>query len=193
MTIRPGQEWGVEVPLPAGAFVAHTDAEVASAATGADVVLAGGDLHRSVGSPPARDPVRRVPIDGLVVRLDGSAPHHAVAHVVIRRSWWRGDVVAVMNTDHLGEWYVAPRAHPNDGRFDVVAADGALRVRDRLAARRRLRSGSHVPHPDIATSRERARTWTFARPHRVWIDGRRAGSARTIEVTVDPDRYVVHF
>lgn len=193
MTIRPGEEWGTEVPRPSAAIVADTDADIVSLPAGVDVVVGGGDLHRSVGAPTRRDPVRRVEVDGLVVRLDDGDEMYGVAHVVIRRSWWRGAVVAVMNVDHLGRWYVAPRAHPNDGRFDVVTAEPTLGIRDRLAARRRLPNGSHVPHPAITSTRDTQRTLAFDRPHRVWVDGRLVGRARRVDVAIVPDRYVVHF
>ena len=48
---------------------------------------------------------------------------------------------------------VAPRAHPNDGRFDVVEVSAAMPARARLQAWRRLATGTHVPHPDITTRR----------------------------------------
>ena len=193
MTIRPGEEWGVRVDLPASAAVAHTDAEAASADRGADVVLAGGDLHRSVGSPGPRDPVQRVDVDGLRVRLDGGPAHWGIAHVVMRRGWWRGPIVAVMNVDHLGDWYVAPRAHPGDGRFDVVEVSPGMSRRDRLGARTRLPTGAHVPHPDITTSRSTHRDWEFVRPVGVWLDGVRIGTATSVDVELVPDHYVVHF
>ena len=191
MTIRKGEPWGVEVPRPTGLTVVPDDR--AAAATVEPVGLAGGDLFRSLGSPVPRDPVQRVPIDGLDVRLDGGAEQSAIAHVIVRRSWWRGTVVACMNVDRVGEWNVAPRAHPNDGLVDVIECSPAMSVRDRWAAKRRLLQGTHLPHPALAVARVAHRSWTFDRPYRVWIDGVEVGSAHHVDVRVAPDRHTVLF
>ncbi|MAT03984.1 MAG: hypothetical protein CL424_02950 [Acidimicrobiaceae bacterium] len=113
--------------------------------------------------------------------------------MLVRRSWWRGRVVACMNVDHLGDWNVAPRAHPNDGRLDIVECSPTMPLRARWAARRRLVAGTHVPHPDIEVGRVRERSWTFARPHRVWIDGVDVGRTEMLTVRCLDDRFVVHF
>ena len=87
-----------------------------------------------------------------------------------------GPIVAVMNVDRLGRWDVAPRAHPNDGALDVVEVDAAMGVRARWQARRRLPTGTHVPHPAIRTRRGRpSAAWTFDRPLAAVGRRRRAG------------------
>jgi hypothetical protein len=191
VTIRRGEEWGTQVPVPADIVWAESDHDIVT--TTAPVGLAGGDVHRSVGSPGRRDPVQRVEVDGLRVVVDGGAEQWAVAHVVARRSWWRGRIVAVMNVDHIGDWYVAPRGHPNDGLFDVVEVVAEMPFRQRLAARSRLPTGAHVPHPMITTARDRSRTWTFDRHLDIWIDGIRTDRGRSLAVEIVPDRYTVHF
>lgn len=57
------------------------------------------------------------------VLVDGRL-HWFVAHLVARRSWWRGRTLAVMNAQWLGGWDLAPRSHPDDGLLDVT--DGTL-------------------------------------------------------------------
>jgi len=194
VTIKPGEDWGEVVDLPADAVVAADDAALAAhlaAADGRPVRVVGGDLAASLGGPGRGGTVRRVPIDVLRVVADGLA-HVAVAHVIVRRSWWRGAIHAAMNVEHYGAWDVAPRAHPNDGRFDVVEVDAAMRLRERWEARRRLPSGTHVPHPLITTRRATEVTWTFEAPRQLWIDGRPTGEVRSVRVTIDPDAAVVH-
>ena len=194
MTIRKGEQWGSSVPRPEQLTLAASDQALAEMiATGVEVPVgvSGGDLFRTVGAPGPRDSVVRLPIDVLRVVADGTT-HVAVAHVVARRSWWRGGIVAIMNVDHLGEWNLAPRAHPNDGRFDVVEVEREMTVRERLQARRRLGQGTHVPHPRIATRTSTEETWHFEHPQQLWIDGVRAGSVHDLAVEIEADRLAIH-
>lgn len=198
MTIRRGEEWGTRVPPPAGLMVATSDAELAQLviddARGA-YGLSGGDLHRSLGAPPARsspgEDLRRLPLDALRVRTD-DREMLAVAHVVARNGWWRGQLLAILNCADVGNWNVAPRAHPNDGRFDVVTVDAAMSLRQRWQARRRLPLGTHVPHPAIDTKTAETGAWDFARPREVYVDGVRCGRATRLEVTIAPDHFSIH-
>jgi diacylglycerol kinase family enzyme len=132
------------------------------------------------------DEAMTLPMDLGSVLLDGRQ-HWFVAHLVARRSWWRGRVVAVMNAQWIGPWDVAPRSHPNDGLLDVF--DGDLSFDDRLKARRRLASGTHVPHPGIAQQRTAAVQLHFDRPTPIWLDGEAVGSATDVSVRVEPDRW----
>jgi hypothetical protein len=198
MTIRRGEEWGTTVPRPTGLVTLDSDAALAAhvrAGTPAPCTLAGGDIHRSLGSPAVRDPVQLLPMDALEVELDGRRLL-AVAHVVARRpgrlGWWRGPVLAVMNADHVGDWNVAPRAHPNDGRFDVVEVSPSMRLRDRWHARSRLSQGTHVPHPDITVRSADAADWAFDRPRLIVVDAVERGLATRLTVRVSPDRFAIH-
>ncbi len=195
VTIRKGEEWGSQVARPSDLRICRSDAELATAVAISEAVSLGvsnGDLHRTLGSPAShdRDSMQRLPVDLLRVTADGVALV-AIAHVVARRSWWRGRIVAVMNTDHLGTWNLAPRAHPNDGRFDIVDVAPAMSLRDRLQARSRLPNGNHVPHPAITTRAVAAATWTFDQPMRLWIDGVRCGTVSHLEVQIEPDAFAI--
>lgn len=201
MTIRPGEEWGRAIARPATLHVVGSDRELARAVAAGtqDLQLTGGDMYRTIGSPRggSADRRRALPIDVLEVAVDARPPELAAAHVVIRSPWWRGGplrgrYVMVMNAEFIGDWDVAPRGHPNDGRVEVVEVAADLGVRQRLAARRRLPAASHVPHPSITTRSARRTSWRSARPMAVSIDGRRAVLGRSIEVTVRPDAVVLH-
>ncbi len=194
MTIKKGEEWGRPVARPAGLRIAETDAELAdmiAANLAAPLGVAGGDLYRSVGSPPSRDEMHCLPVDILEVIADDRHTI-AVAHVVARRGWWRGRIIAACNVDRIGEWDVAPRAHPNDGRFDVVEVDPAMSVRQRWQARRRVVTGTHLPHPHIASRTATEREWTFDRAHPIWVDGRHISDARHLRVSIRPDAAEIH-
>ena len=90
------------------------------------------------------DDAMTFPIDVGAALLDGRL-HWFVAHLVARRSWWRGRLVAVMNAQWLGAWDLGPKSHPGDGLLDI--SDGKPPLSDRLQARRRLPLGTHVPAP----------------------------------------------
>lgn len=191
MTIEKGRPWGTETARPAGLRIVGSDSELADAIAsglGEPIGVRGGDLHRSLGGPPDREEMQRLPIDVLEVTADGRM-FLAVAHVVARRSWWRGRIVAACNVERIGDWEVAPRAHPNDGRFDIVEVDGSMTIRERWQARQRLPAGNHVPHPKIQTRTARRRSWQFEQRHAIWVDGHRVADACSLHVVVRPDAF----
>jgi hypothetical protein len=201
VVIRKGEAWGRPGPLAQDAPLATTDADVRAVVETArragepppTIGLLGGDLCRALGGRGDRsrlfsDQAMQLPVDVGSVLLDGRQ-FWFVAHLVARRSWWRGRLLAVMNVDGLGSWNVAPRAHPNDGLLDVVDADPPLG--DRVRARRRLPSGAHVPHPDIHTERTRAVQFDLDPPLDVWLDGESMGRAQRLSIRVEPDALTV--
>jgi hypothetical protein len=199
VTIKPGQEWGRDLKAPVQAATLGGDAELAAAYAGGETgpfAVGAGDLWRAVGAPGGPTYRHVVPVDVLEVRLDGGEGVLAVAHVVARRpgrlGWWRGRILAICNVDYVGEWNVAPRAHPNDGRADVVEVAGMMPWRARWQAWRRLPQGAHVPHPAISTRSVREATFEFDTPVAVWLDGVRTGTASTLTVKVRPDAFELY-
>jgi len=201
MTIRKGTTWGgPTAPLPARASVFHSDAALASwwaAQRHQDhpliVGLAGGDLHRTLGSP---DPERMwteaawaFPLDLIAVTLDDrqcwGAAHVIAGGTPLFRSW----TAAVMNAAFAGDANLGPRAHPNDGLLDVTI--GRLSPLDRRRAAARMGHGAHLPHPALTTTR--AARWEVHRDVAVAvrIDGEPVGTAHTIRVEVIPDAVTV--
>jgi len=194
VTIKKGEEWGTPSARPDDLVVAGTDAELAALVTrdpAGSYGLNGGDLYRSLGAPPARDPMQRLPVDALLVDLDDER-RLAVAHVVARNGWWTGRIVVASNCGYVGEWNVAPRAHPNDGRVDVIDVDPKMPVRQRLQARRRLRLGTHLPHPLLTTRVVGSAVWTFDAPTTVYVDGVRHGRCSWLGVEVSPDHFAIY-
>jgi len=196
MTIRKGEPWGDHGPLPSTAVVVHSDAEaravVEKALRANEAVpalgLLGGDLCRTLGGAGDEERLRstealRAPVDLGEVLIDGRL-HWFVAHLVARGSWWHGTIRSAMNAQFLGRWDVAPRSHPNDGLLDTFVAD--LPVGDRLKARSRLRSGTHVPHPGIDERRVKAVQWDVGGAN-VWLDGELVGPARALSIRTQPD------
>ncbi len=203
MTIKPGASWGRQVAPPDDLIVVDGDASLVATLVrsgGRPIAVRSGDLARTLGvtSQDGRTTVNEVPIDLIEVRLDdASEPLMACAHLIARSPWtrghwWRGPVLAVMNAEFIGDWDVAPRGHPNDGRAEVFEVDPSLSTRDRLAARRRLPNGTHVPHPQVVRRSVRHATWKFPQPLMVIVDGRRVGRASSLSISVVPDAAVVY-
>lgn len=200
MTIAKGEPWGEPGPLPPHGVVVRSDREARAIVTAArranepipPLGLLGGDLCRTLGGTGDEDRLRsasamRLPVDLGAVLVDGRL-HWFVAHLIARRSWWRGRVVAVMNAQYLGAWDVAPRGHPDDGRLDVLDAD--LPLDERWQVRARLRSGTHVPHPRIDEKHVTAVQVDLERPTPVFLDGEELGPATALAVRVEPDALV---
>ena len=192
MTVERGRAWGRTAPLPVDGVVVSSDRDAAAVvadarargATVPTIGLLGGDLCRTLGG--AGDEARlhgpdavTLPIDIAEVEVAGRV-HVFLAHVVARRSWWTGRVWAAMNAEWLGQWDVAPRAHPGDGLLDTF--DVSMPIRDRIKARRRLATGTHVPHPAIAQQRVGRVEVGFGSPLGIWIDGLRVGDATSLVV-----------
>ena len=207
MTIEKGAAWGTHGPLPPEGVIVHSDAEARVVVEGArrasepipPLGLVGGDLCRALGGTgdEARlrsDAAVRVPVDIGAVLIGGRL-HWFVAHLVARKGWWRGPIYAAMNAQHIGSpgrgswrsrrtWDVAPRSHPNDGKVDTLVV--TMPLGERLKARSRLASGTHVPHPGIEVRQVSAVQWDVPDLD-VWLDGERMGRARTLSIRVEPD------
>ena len=194
MTIKKGQPWGAPAPRPADLILADGDAELAELVTrdaGGAFGIRGGDLHRSLGAPSQRDETQLLTVDALRVRVD-DREMLAVAHVVARHGWWRGPLLAVLNCAYVGDWNVAPRAHPNDGHFDVVEVSEKMSLRQRLQARRRLPLGNHLPHPQIGVRTGESTVWVFDAPRDIYVDGVRRGRATRLAIAIAPDHFSIH-
>ncbi len=191
-------DWGDNGPLPDDGVVATSDRAAALAIANAydgipPVGLVTGDLRRTLGGRRTRGQLRmpdatRAVVDyGLVRFNDTEVPF--VAHVVARKSLMRGRIIAVMNAAFVGAWNVAPRSHPGDGMFEVL--DANLSFSDRLKARRRLKSGTHVPHPDIAQKRGNTFDFSLEQPLNLWVDGSQMGEVRSFSIELVPEALAV--
>jgi len=205
MVIRKGEAWGSMVVPGPGMLTVRSDAELRSIVLGDQasgqplpvVGLLGGDVMRTVGGTGdaarlrSAEPIPHLPIDVIHVTADDGRETICVAHLVARRSWWRGPITAVMNAQFIGRWDVAPRGHPNDGSFDLVTVAADLGVQQRWLARSRLLLGTHVPHPLITIRRHDRATVDLGNRRRLWVDGQRWGSATSLELRVEPDALIV--
>lgn len=199
MTIKPGRPWGERRASPFAPNQANSDADAAAliAAGHREFMLTGGDMWRTIGGSASHDDLRTVvPIDLLTVEFAvGDIVEHtwALAHAVFDRSRGtigRGDVSYVMNAQYLGQWDLAPRGHPNDGRMDVVTISADMSWRQRRLLRRRLPTGTHLPHPHIR-SQSLAEPWTADEPGTLTLDGRRRLSVDRVRIGLEADALTV--
>lgn len=206
MTIRKGQDWGEPGELSADAPVSSTDAQTAMllrelwrpGGPPVEIGLVGGDLHATLGAPPhdADDlrsgPAMRLPMDLGTVCIDGGSTRLFVAHLIAttdrRGRLWNHRTVTVMNGSFAGRWNLGPHAHPNDGRLDLV--DGALPPGQRRSGRRRMLTGTHLPHPQLEERRIRHAAVESAVPMRIRLDDRDVGTGRSLEITCHPDAWI---
>ncbi|MCH1489374.1 MAG: hypothetical protein L7T83_03040 [Ilumatobacteraceae bacterium] len=158
MTIRIGEEWGEPVDsAPEGTRTAFTDHDVAQALDVQHPVLVrGGTLHKTLGSPIGDAVIRRLPID-LVEMVDTSSETRIAVSVAnislsLRRPLgrWRGRIVVATNCGEYAGVTPCPRAHPNDGMFDVLEVDASMTLLQRRLAWKKAKSGSHLPHPSLS-------------------------------------------
>ena len=197
MSIRKGEAWGAPGALPRHGVIVDSDDAARTIVTAArraqepipPLGLVGGDLCRTLGGRGDRDRLRSehamtFTVDLGEALLDGTL-HLFVAHLVARRPFWLGRAVVAMNAAWLGDLNLGPKAHPGDGLLDVT--DGRLPPGQLLAARRRARLGTHVPHPGLRVSRVPAIQCSFDRPTTVRLDGRPVGEFRALSIRVEPD------
>lgn len=212
--IRKGEEWGA----PAGDSrpdldVAGDDATLAAAVAdaGPDPLVRffpapASDLARAVGLAGAGTGALVLPLD--LLRLDDGGV--AVNAVVVgvppdRLRWWhplfpvevlidgtglttRATSVVVTTGQFLRGVDVSPRGHPGDGWCEVQVY--ALAPGQRRLMRARLRSGSHLPHPQITTRRGRSVSVRCGRAVPLEVDGNAtAKKARAVSVEVVPAAY----
>jgi YegS C-terminal NAD kinase beta sandwich-like domain len=135
------------------------------------------------------------PVDAVNVVVLGPPPDRLrwtarASHVTVRvdgRAWFSGraTTVVVANGQFLRGADIVPRGHPGDGSAEVQVY--ALARRARRGMRRRLPTGTHVPHPDVRSGRARRVEVEVAGPRLpVEVDGRRQGRAGRLVVTLVP-------
>jgi hypothetical protein len=217
--VKKGEPWGRPVTTPADRTVHGDDHALAVAVTASPGSLlrfvpdASSDLAAAVGlrdgprSPSgAREGATELPMDVLVLG-DGAlvvnmivlgTPPERVARTTRSfearvdldgRVWYSGRCTTVVVA--VGQWRhgvdLVPRGHPGDGRVEVQAY--GLRPGERRAMRRRLTTGSHLPHPRIASGSARSVEIVTSRAVPIDADGSRRPGADRLTATVRPEAY----
>ena len=162
--------------------------------------------HRATGGldddPPARGVELRidaiaselgVAMNGVILGVLPTRlrPYHRRRSVVVRvdgRELFSGGATSVViaNGQFLEGADLVPRGHPGDGRLEIQVY--ALAPGERPPMRRRLPTGSHLPHPHILTTSGRAiEVEGLTRPWPVTLDRRRATVKSRLSLSVLPN------
>ncbi len=216
MPLRPGDPWGTDASGPADLEVRGDDAALAAATAvspGARIRFLpapNSDLARALGLATngglANGEDRLLPVDALRIVSDdreglavnavvlGTPPgrlrrwtrRHAVEVVVDARPWRTSAVTTVLiaNGEFLDGLDAVPRGHPGDGRAEVQLY--TLAPSQRAGMRRRIVTGTHVPHPGIDARTARRVEVRAGRPLAVTVDGHAWAPSRNLTVEVLP-------
>ena len=191
-------EFGEETTIPDSYVLADSDAECAELwASGApQVVLGGGDLAEVLGSRdttalPGTAAIRCL-ID--VIQISGRdtsgsiREFHAVSSCCFG-SWWFGEVDVVTSTGRHDGLEANPRAHPGDGLLDHLHVVPQMKLRQRWQCRRKMRTGSHLPHPDLQVLR--STDFDFKGPRKLTVDGIARGQFVSVSCRILPEALMV--
>jgi hypothetical protein len=142
--IKRGEEWGVPTTCTSADIIVIGDHGLALSSTDNRLIVHGGDIAHSLGDPqPPAAGVNctEVPIDALRVLItlrNGMTQSNIAASHVMIGEWLRGRLVCVTNGGFIGAKNVSPRAHPNDGLFDVMSLHPTMGMQQRLRARHNM-------------------------------------------------------
>lgn len=196
--IKRGEQWGVSTTRTPSDVQVHGDRELAMSSTETRLILNGGDIAHSLGdpTPPGLGQVcTEVPIDALRVFItfsDGSTRSQiAASHVTVGR-WLRGRLVCISNGGFIGPHNVSPRAHPNDGLFDVMSIKPSMGLQQRSKARRKSILGTHTPHPLVEVGRSKSIELSGrSRTEILRVDGLRIRDWTAVRIEILPDYWRV--
>lgn len=208
MTIRKNENWGVTVARPESLVICETDAAASQLATEyflqqksiPAIAITRSNLSRALGTKGSvvnSQNMQATPFDLIEITFaDDSKTEQKVLALgfgLLRKSWWRGDIVAVMNTSFIGDWDCAPRSHPNDGKFDLLTVSSEMKPTQRLIASRRLRLGTHLPHPQISVKQITSFEADCSAKPNLFVDNRKFVCVNQCKFRLLPDALTLYW
>ena len=208
MTIRKNENWGATAARPENLVICETDEAASQLATDfylqqksiPPIAITRSNLSRALGTKGAdakSQNMQATPFDLIEVTfVDASKTQQkvlALGYGLLRKSWWRGDIVAAMNTSFIGDWDCAPRSHPNDGKFDLLAVSSEMKSTQRLIASRRLKFGTHLPHPQISVKQLTSFDADCSVKPNLYVDNRRFISVNQCKFRLLPDALTLYW
>ena len=208
MTIRKNETWGVTVARPENLVICETDAAASQLATDyylqqksiPAIAITQSNLSRALGTNGAdtnSQNMQATPFDLIEVTFVNASKIEqiflAMGYGLLRKSWWRGEIVAAMNTSFIGDWDCAPRSHPNDGKFDLLTVNSEMKQTQRLIASRRLRLGTHLPHPQISVKQLTSFEADCSAKPNLYIDNRKFECVTYCKFGLLPDALTLYW
>ena len=208
MTIRKNEDWGVTVTRPENLVICETDAAASQLATNyflqqkpiPAIAITRSNLSRALGTTGAdidSQNMQATPFDLIEITFaDESKTGQrvlALGYGVLRKSWWSGEIVAAMNTSFIGDWDCAPRSHPNDGKFDLLTVKSQMKPTQRLIASRRLRLGTHLPHPQISVKQLTSFEADCSAEPNLYVDNRKFVCVNQCKFRLLPDALTLYW
>jgi hypothetical protein len=207
--LRHGQPWGHPASAPPDIELSGDDVDLAAAVARHPGALVrfrpspSSDIARALGLGTDAGAATEVVLDSLVIEGDALEATTAVNAVVVGRPpdrlrwttrntpmsitvdgrpWFTGaaTTAVVASGQFLRGADLIPRGHPGDGWAEVQVY--TLPRTKRRAMRRRLASGTHVPHPLIKTGRARHIEIEADRSVPLEVDGRARGTTKRLTV-----------
>lgn len=195
--IRRGEPWGHETIVPPDFSTADSDSALARFDSSTPIHISGGDIARSIGNPSR--PViggsgTEISIDAMRCIVRGTNSHQETrlaASCVVVGNFWRGRHIIVSNAGWIGDANISPRAHPNDGVVEEMTLSPSMSLRQRILAHQKIRTGTHIPHPDITVSRKKVVEVVRIKREKLNIDGHRVENWSSVSIEVIPDYWRV--
>lgn len=106
-----------------------------------------------------------------------------VSHCVVRRHRLVPKGFLIMNAEWYKERRVAPRAHPSDGKLNMIKS--SLDFRQFVFAYQKSRSGDHLPHPNLRMQIIKDHVLSFPSPMLVAVDGVAIGRFSEIDIAIE--------
>ena len=194
MNIEKGRSWGSLSPLPPDGVIIKTNKELLEKVNdckrqGIDLPtfgLLGGDLWRTLGGRRAEERLyggeaTTLDIDLGCALLDGKI-FWFCAHMFIG-SKLKGEKIFISNVAHYGKTNPAPKAHPGDGKFDMLEVK--LSPFQTFKAVKRVSAGTHIPHPGIKYRQVSSEQFSFGKKLSIGIDGKNIGKFSTVSIRIE--------
>jgi len=194
MNIEKGRSWGSLSPLPPEGVIIKTNKELLEKVNdckrqGIDLPtfgLLGGDLWRTLGGRRAEERLyggeaTTLDIDLGCALLDGKI-FWFCAHMFIG-SKLKGEKIFISNVAHYGKMNPAPKAHPGDGKFDMLEVK--LSPFETFKAVKRVSAGTHIPHPGIKYRQVSSEQFSFGKKLSIEIDGKNIGKFSTVSIRIE--------
>lgn len=188
MPISPGSSWGE--PLTDISEVEVFDTEYALAQ---HVLAAGNGLYASLSCPDllasiggdAASPTQYI-WDLGVVALDTGERFAFTSWVAIGQPYKRRSQIVLNIPIYKGN-RLSLRTHPNNGTLEKFEFDLSFRHRRQFVDR--LKSGAHLPHPDVSTKRFKTDSVNLRSAQEVIVDGVSVGQAKSASFEVIQDAF----